>query len=359
MDKQQFTCQLAQWHTTKNKRELPWKGEKDAYKIWLSEIILQQTRVAMGLKYYETFIKKYPAVIHLANAPDDEVYKLWEGLGYYTRCRNLLATARFIAYDLNGNFPQKYEDILALKGVGPYTAAAVASFAFDLPYAVVDGNVFRVLARCFGIGTPIDSKEGKKLFTDLATEILDKNKPAQHNQAIMDFGATICKPVGPLCNECPLQNSCFAYQTGKVNELPVKEKTILIRTRWFTYFIFTADDKTLVHQRTQKDIWQQLYEFYLVETNEYKAWNEENVNAFLHHQFSIEDFSLLYISPQLSQQLTHQTVNAVFIKIKLKKIPQVLERHQWVTGEQMQALTFPKIINEYLLSLSFQPVLFS
>ncbi len=359
MDKQQFTCQLAQWHTTKNKRELPWKGEKDAYKIWLSEIILQQTRAAMGVKYYEAFIKKYPTIVDLAGAPDEEVFKLWEGLGYYTRCRNLLATARFIANNLNGTFPNQYEDILALKGVGPYTAAAIASFAFDLPYAVVDGNVFRVLARCFGIDTAIDSNEGKNSFTALADELLDKNKPAQHNQAMMDFGATICKPVGPLCDECPLQNGCIAYQTGTVNELPVKEKKILKKTRWFTYFIFTVDDKTMVHQRAQKDIWQQLYEFYLLETGENKLWKEEEVTAFLHHHFSIEDFNLLYISPQLSQQLTHQNVNAMFIKIKLKKIPEVLQQHQWVTGEQMQALTFPKIINEYLQSLSFQPLLFS
>lgn len=359
MDKQQFTCQLAQWHTTKNNRELPWKGEKDAYKIWLSEIILQQTRAAMGLKYYEAFIKKYPTIIDLANAPDEEVFKLWEGLGYYTRCRNLLATARFITHNLNGRFPQQYEDILALKGVGPYTAAAIASFAFNLPYAVVDGNVFRVLARCFGIDKPIDSNEGKHRFTALANEILDKNKPAQHNQAIMDFGATICKPVSPLCHECLLQNGCIAYQAGRVNELPVKEKTILRKTRWFTYFIFNVDDETMVHQRLQKDIWQQLYEFYLLETGENKLWKEEEVRAFLNHQFLIDDFNLLYISPQLSQQLTHQTVNAVFIKIKLKKIPTVLQGHQWVTSEQMQMLTFPKIINEYLQSLSFQPSLFS
>ncbi|MDQ2752321.1 MAG: A/G-specific adenine glycosylase [Bacteroidota bacterium] len=359
MDKLQFTCQLAQWHTTKNKRELPWKGEKDAYKIWLSEIILQQTRAAMGVKYYETFIKKYPTIVQLADAPEEEVFKLWEGLGYYSRCRNLMATARLIVDDLNGRFPHQYENILALKGVGPYTAAAIASFAFGLPYAVVDGNVFRVLARCFGNNTPIDSNEGKQLFTALANEVLDKKKPAQHNQAIMDFGATVCKPVGPLCDECPLQNGCNGYLTGRVNELPVKEKTINKRTRWFTYFIFTVDDKTMIHQRTQKDIWQQLYEFYLVETAENKHWKEDDVRLFLLHQLSIDDASLIYISPQLSQQLTHQTVNAEFIKIKLQKVPRILQEHQWVSNEQMQQLPFPKIINEYLQSLSFQPRLFS
>lgn len=358
MDKQQFTCQLAVWHTTKNNRELPWKGERDAYKIWLSEIILQQTRAAMGLKYYEAFTKRYPTIVQLANAPDDEVFKLWEGLGYYTRCRNLLATARFITNNLNEKFPDQYIDILALKGVGPYTAAAIASFAFDLPHAVVDGNVFRVLARCFGIATPIDSNEGKQVFTTLANEVLDKNKPAQHNQAMMDFGATICKPVSPLCNECPLQNNCDAYQTGHVNELPVKEKTINKKTRWFTYFIFTVDDKTLVHQRSQKDVWQQLYEFYLLETETSKHWTEKDVHQFLQHQFSVSNASLRYISPMLSQQLTHQTINAVFIKIKLVQVPDVLKHYQWVTNEQLKTLTFPKIINEYLQSTSFPATLF-
>ncbi len=358
MDKQQFTCQLAEWHSTKNKRELPWKGEQDAYKIWLSEIILQQTRAAMGLKYYAAFIKKYPSIVDLANAADEEVFKLWEGLGYYTRCRNLLATARFISNGLSGKFPDRYEDILALQGVGSYTAAAIASFAFHLPYAVVDGNVFRVLARCFGITTPIDGNKGKKVFAALANDVLDKKNSAQHNQAMMDFGATLCKPVSPFCNECPMQNGCNAYETGRVNELPVKEKVMTKKTRWFTYFIFKVNDKTLVHQRTQKDVWQQLYEFYLLETNVDTHWKENDIRLFLLHQFSINNASIHYVSPQLSQQLTHQTINAIFITIKVEEIPIVLQHYQWVNNVQIKALAFPKIINEYLQSTSFPATLF-
>ncbi len=358
MDRQQFTCQLADWHAFENKRVLPWKEEKDAYKIWLSEIVLQQTRAAMATRYYEAFINRYPAITDLAKAPDEEVFKLWEGLGYYTRCRNLLATARFISNELNGKFPDRYEDILALKGIGPYTAAAIASFAFNLPHAVVDGNVFRVLARCFNINTPIDSNEGKKLFTNLANEVLDKQNPAKHNQAIMDFGAVICKPISPLCNQCSMQNTCEAYLHGNVNELPVKAKLKERKDRWFTYFIFTVTDKTLVHQRLQKDIWQQLYEFYLVETEGNKLWNEKDVRDYLAHQFSVSDASVRYISPELSQQLTHQTIHAVFIKIKLSKIPETLKDYNWVVEEQIKQLPFPKIINEYLNSTSFPATLF-
>ena len=358
MDKQQFTCQLAEWHTTKNNRELPWKEEPDAYKIWLSEIILQQTRAAMAIPYYQAFIAKYPTIAQLAAAPDEEVFKLWEGLGYYTRCRNLLATARYITQQYDGVFPNQYPEILSLKGVGPYTAAAIASFAFNLPHAVVDGNVFRVLARCFNIAAPIDGTEGKKLFTALAGNVLDVQHPARHNQAIMDFGATICKPVSPLCNQCPLQSGCEAYQTGRVNELPVKEKVLTKKTRWFTYFIFTVGNKTLVHQRAGKDIWQQLYEFYLLETESNRHWKESDVQAYLTHQFSVSDAAVSYISPQLSQQLTHQTVHAVFIKVKFPQVPAVLQHYVWLTEEERQALPFPKIINEYLQSMSFQGALF-
>lgn len=358
MDKQQFTCQLVDWHRFENKRQLPWKEETDPYKIWLSEIILQQTRAAMGLRYYEAFILKYPTIVDLAAAPDEEVFKLWEGLGYYSRCRNLLATARFISSELNGIFPSAYEEILSLKGVGPYTAAAIASFGFNLPHAVVDGNVFRVLSRCFGISTPIDSTEGKKVFTSLANDVLDKKEPAKYNQAIMDFGATICKPISPVCKECPMQNGCDAYQSGTVNELPVKAKLKARRDRWFTYFVFEVDDKTLVHQRAQKDIWLQLYEFYLVETEKNKIWKEEDVLKYLDNQFEVSKGDIKYISPQISQQLTHQTVYATFIKIKLDKIPDTLQHYSWINKEGLGQLTFPKIINEYLQSLSFPATLF-
>lgn len=203
---------------------MPWKGEKDPYKIWLSEIILQQTRVEQGLSYYNNFIKTFPDIQQLAKAKDEKIFKLWEGLGYYTRCRNLIASARFVAKEKKGKFPDSYEEIKALKGVGPYTAAAISSFAFNLPHAVVDGNVFRVLARVFGIDKPTDTTEGKKYFTQLAEELLDKKRPGLYNQAIMDFGAMICKPASPLCATCCFKKHCIAFQRDRINELPVKEK---------------------------------------------------------------------------------------------------------------------------------------
>ena len=358
MKQQQFTCQLMEWHQRENTRFLPWKEEHDPYKIWLSEVILQQTRAEQGLPYYQAFIQKYPTIADLAQAPDSEVFKLWEGLGYYSRCRNLLATARFIVNELGGKFPDNYEAILSLKGVGPYTAAAISSFAYNLPYAVVDGNVFRVLARVFGIYTPTDSNEGKKIFTDLANALIDKNQPALYNQAIMDFGATICKPVNPLCNQCPEQNLCEAYLNGTINELPVKEKKLLKKMRWFTYFIFMVGDKTLVHQRVAKDIWQSLYEFYPVETEANPHWNNEKIQECLQNGFGVKDFTINYISPYLSQQLTHQTIKAQFIKVQLSQIPPMLQHYEWMDKQQMAQLAFPKIINAYRESESFPALLF-
>ena len=202
MRKNVFSNRLLKWNREQNTRQMPWKGEKDPYKIWLSEIILQQTRVEQGLSYYNNFIKTFPDIHKLAKAKDSTIFKLWEGLGYYTRCRNLIATARYISKDLHGKFPNTYEDIKSLKGIGPYTAAAISSFAFSLPHAVVDGNVFRVLARIYGIDRPVDSTKGKNFFTALADKLLDINQPGLYNQAIMDFGAVVCKPALPQCTKC-------------------------------------------------------------------------------------------------------------------------------------------------------------
>ena len=225
-----FTKTLMNWNKAYNVRKMPWKGQKDPYKIWLSEIILQQTRVEQGLAYYNRFIDRYPSVINLANAKDEEVFKLWEGLGYYTRCKNLLSTARYIAFELGGIFPNNYEELLQLKGVGPYTAAAIASFSYNLPYAVVDGNVFRVIARYFGIDKPIDTTAGKYFFTELANQLLPPKEAGLYNQAIMDFGATICKPALPSCTTCKLHKTCAAIELGRVNILPIKTRQQCRRT---------------------------------------------------------------------------------------------------------------------------------
>ena len=347
-----------QWHQNVNKRQMPWKGEKDPYKIWLSEIILQQTRVEQGWRYYENFIERYPTIQQLAGAKDEHIFKLWEGLGYYNRCKNLLFTARFITKVYKGKFPHQYEDILALKGVGPYTAAAISSFAFNQPYAVVDGNVFRVLARIFDVETPIDSAEGKKIFTDKAFSQLDTKEPGAFNQAIMDFGATICKPALPVCAACPMNRICIAYKKGKVNQLPVKEKLLLKKSRWFTYFLFRHNGSILTHKRTGKDIWQNLDEFYLLETDEKPVWNKDTVHEWLTAQFSLKNPAVTSISPLIAQQLTHQLIKGYFICVDIASIPVPLQAYSWHAATNLSDLSFPKFIHQYLETSAFQSSLF-
>jgi len=343
-----FTKQLLQWNQRSNTRQMPWKGEKDPYKIWLSEIILQQTRVEQGLEYYNNFVRTFPDVHTLASAPEQQVFKLWEGLGYYTRCKNLIATAKHIADNLNGNFPNTYETILALKGVGPYTAAAIGSFAFNIPKAVVDGNVFRVLSRYFGIATPADSTTGKKEFSILAEQLLDKQQPGIYNQAIMDFGAVICKPVQPLCKQCPLKKQCIAFVEGKVSELPVKEKSITKKTRWFYYLVVEFEGKQYVKQRGAKDIWENLYEFILieekqpVETEQLLASQKVKVLTG-----GAQRWELISVSAVYKQLLTHQTIYGQFIRIQLKK-PLTDTTYKMMNKKEISQLPFPKFINRYL-----------
>jgi A/G-specific adenine glycosylase len=344
----QFTRILMDWNRRKNTREMPWKGEKDPYRIWLSEIILQQTRVEQGWNYYNNFISKYPGIAKLAAAPDQEVFKLWEGLGYYNRCRNLLFTARQIQKERKGSFPDTYEDILALKGVGPYTAAAISSFAFNLPHAVVDGNVFRVLARFYGVSEPIDTTRGKQVFTELAEQALDKKRPGLYNQAIMDFGAVVCKPVAPACRICPLQPHCRAYAEGTVNQLPVKEKNLQRKTRWFYYFLFEVKGKVCVHQRAAKDIWQGLFEFYLFEAPEQLRWDEQAVHNWLEEQMGIPGGGTVKIAPVSVQQLTHQQIKGQFIRVSLQQRPAFLKKYQWQPVPALRELPFPKFITQHL-----------
>lgn len=327
---------------------MPWKGEKDPYKIWLSEVILQQTRVAQGWQYYNNFITNYPTIRQLAKAPDQEVFKLWEGLGYYNRCKNLLFTARQIVAERKGVFPDQYEDILALKGVGPYTAAAIASFAYNQPYAVVDGNVFRVLSRFFGIAEAIDSAKGKILFTQIAEKVLARKEAGIYNQAIMDFGATVCKPFAPTCTSCPLQPYCKAYEQGTVNRLPIKEKTLQRKNRWFYYFLFSYKGKLLVSQRLNPDIWQNLFEFYLLEMEEQVKWDEKAVRQWLKNQIGIRKAEIKQISPLQKQELTHQQIKGQFIRVELETLPPFLENYRWETQKSLQKLAFPKFITGYL-----------
>ena len=342
-----FTTGLMRWNETENSREMPWKGEKDPYKIWLSEIILQQTRVEQGLAYYNAFIHTYPTVEALAEAADQDVFKLWEGLGYYSRCRNLLSAARTVVKDFGGVFPDRYDDIIKLKGVGPYTAAAIASFAYNLPYSVVDGNVYRVLARVFGIYLPYDLPEGKKHFAKMASDLLDKSCPSLYNQAIMDFGATICKPKSPACEICPFTGQCHAFQHEKVNLLPVKSKKIIIKPRWFYYVLFEKNNQMLVRERKEKDIWQHLYEFYLME--EQRLIEENELPALLYKKgVKKKDILSIDISREYLQQLTHQHIRGRFLHIRLKDGAAVPEGYQWIANGDWNLLPFPKYILSYL-----------
>lgn len=344
--KKYFTTKLLQWNTSSNNRPMPWKGEKDPYKIWLSEIILQQTRVEQGWDYYNRFVDAFPTVGKLAAAPETKVFKMWEGLGYYTRCKNLITTAKIIHQEYDGKFPSTYDGILNLKGVGPYTAAAIASFAYNLPYAVVDGNVFRVLSRYFNNHTPIDSTEGKQLFTTLANELLDKKQPGIYNQALMDFGAVICKPKLPQCGICPLKSKCGAYLQKSADLLPVKEKRVIQKTRWLFYFIAEYKGKVYVRKRSEKDIWENLYEYVLIETP--SATDAEQLkklarfNEIFKSGYSVQTISKLY-----SQKLTHQTIYGQFIKIKLT-MPLQLHGYEAVSPKKLASLPFPKLITTYL-----------
>lgn len=345
--KKYFTKTLLQWNKEDNRREMPWKAEKDPYKIWLSEIILQQTRVKQGLDYYNRIIKAYPAVDLLAKAPRKKIFKLWEGLGYYTRCKNLIETAKFIVKEKKGKFPDTYEDILVLKGVGPYTASAIASFAYNLPHAVVDGNVYRVLSRFFGIKIAVNSNEGKKIFEKLANELLDKKAAGIYNQAIMDFGALVCKPKIPLCKCCKLKNNCVAWSQELIDDLPVKKTKIDRRSRWFSYLIIEHNSKFYVRKRKRKDIWENLYEFILLETPK-KVTIEKLKSTSGYKEIADKNkLEIKTISKTYRQQLTHQSIQGRFFHFQAKSISG-LKGYKAVNFNELKKLPFPKIISAYL-----------
>lgn len=305
-----LTKQLAKWYA-ENQRDLPWRKDKNPYKIWLSEVILQQTRIDQGTAYYQKFTKNYPTVKHLASASIDKVLKDWQGLGYYSRARNLHYTAKLIANDLKGRFPTDYESLKQLKGVGNYTAAAIASIAYEQPVAVVDGNVYRVLSRYFGLATPIDSTQGKKEFEFLADSVLDRKNPGNHNQAMMDFGATICTPKKPLCNECPFNDSCFAFSKNKQLSFPVKSKSVKVKSRHFHFFLIRNSNGFFIRKRTGKDIWHGLYELPLL----------ENENLTLTDVKKISGQKKMATIPQpvfvTKHVLSHQVIQAAFYVINI------------------------------------------
>ena len=335
---------LISWYK-KNKRDLPWRNISDPYKIWLSEIILQQTQVVQGLNYYIKFTETFPTVVDLANAPEDKVMRLWQGLGYYSRARNLHAAAKYIKSNHKGKFPTTYESIKELKGVGDYTAAAVSSFAFGLPHAVVDGNVYRVLSRLFNIETPINSTQGKKDFQQLADELLNDKQPALHNSAIMEFGALWCKPQNPKCEDCPVQTHCLAFQNKTISFLPVKGKKIKIKNRYLHYFIFNYKNNVYIQKRIEKDIWQNLYEFYLIETLEPTDG-----------QVLLKDKALKKISTAFEIKsivstkkhiLSHQHLHATFYELNIKTTIKSTALVK-VKRSELNNYGLPQLINKYL-----------
>lgn len=261
-----FAPKILNWYR-EHQRELPWRETREPYKVWLSEIILQQTRVAQGMPYYYSFVEAFPTVFDLANAPEEQVLKLWQGLGYYSRARNLHAAAKMVVNDFNGEFPKTYKALKSLKGVGDYTASAIASFCFDEPEPVVDGNVYRVLSRYFGVDIPINSTQGIKYFKELAREVMDERNIRDYNQGIMEFGAIQCAPKKPYCLLCPLQDSCVALKENKVDSLPVKQNKTKVRNRYFNYLVLLdQNENTILEQRRGKGIWQNLYQFPLIES---------------------------------------------------------------------------------------------
>lgn len=339
-----FINGLLNWNKKSNSRQMPWKGEKDPYKIWLSEIILQQTRVEQGMKYYENFIRAFPNVHTLAKAPSEQIFKHWEGLGYYSRCRNLIETGRYISNDLKGNFPCDYDSILELKGIGTYTAAAISSFAFNLPYAVLDGNVFRVLSRILDIETPIDSTEGRREFYELAQSILPLSKAGEYNQAIMDFGAVICKPV-PECSICFFQKNCKAFLQGKQQLLPVKEKKIKIRQRWLNYVVIKYRNEVAIHQRTVKDIWEQLFEFVLIETAR-PCTLKATLKQF-EKQYGISSYKQVKSFSEITQKLSHQSLSFTFTLLELNKKHKI-ENCFWTPLSGIEHFAFPRTIKRFI-----------
>jgi len=341
-----FTQSLAQWYK-QNRRDLPWRNTTDPYIIWLSEIILQQTRVEQGMPYFYRFAEAYPTVTDFAAATEDEILKLWQGLGYYSRGRNMLVTARLVQQKFNGVFPDRYDELIALKGIGEYTASAISSFSTNQAKAVVDGNVSRVIARYFGISDPINSTKGKKIIQQLADELLDQTEPGLHNQAMMEFGAMLCKPRNPFCDICPVSVDCYALKNKQVNELPVKIKAVKIKQRYFNYWLIIDNDKLLLNKRDESDIWANMYDLPLTETLE-----DRTIEQLIS---SPEVFDLLGFQPEINvvystqkHILTHQHIYYRFIYIKNNS--EIKLKPSWFFSkvENLNNLALPKIIFLFL-----------
>lgn len=346
-----FAAEIIKWYSI-NKRDLPWRHTKNPYLIWLSEVILQQTRVQQGLPYYEKFVEHFPTVQHLAQATEQEVLNLWQGLGYYSRARNLHQAAKMVLEHFDGVFPTDYKALLSLKGIGTYTAAAIASFSTGAPHAVVDGNVYRVLSRYFGVETPINSPEGVKIFNELAQELLPIPKADIYNQAIMEFGAIQCKPKSPNCVTCSLQLKCVALKQNKISELPIKIKKIKVKQRFFNYLICIQEDKILLNKRIHADIWKSMYDFPLIET-ENREISEKKLIALIKNKYLINsDIDVKSYQKSQSHKLTHQTILINFFVVSFQKTNFIVTNEmKWVKIQDLRQFPVPKPIDEVLKRL--------
>ena len=322
-----FADTLISWFED-HKRDLPWRGETDPYKIWVSEIILQQTRVQQGWDYYLRFLDNFPTVKALAEADEDRVLKVWQGLGYYSRARNMHAAAREIMAEHQGRFPNEYDKILSLKGIGRYTAAAIASIAFGLPYPAVDGNVIRIVSRIFGVCEDVTQPAVVKLITEICETQIDRRQPGLFNQAAMDFGATHCTPRNPLCSECPFKSECYALRNNLVDILPIKKKKAELKHRYFHYTMYFSDNQTIIEKRTGMDIWRNMYQFPLVET--------DGESALEKPFFATREV------------LSHQVIHAEFFVRNVEKLPELSQNQQIIVFDDIVNYPMPKVMTEFL-----------
>ena len=330
-----FAVSLISWYK-KNYRKLPWRNTNEPYIIWVSEIILQQTRVDQGLPYFKNFIERFPSLASLAKSTEEEVLNQWQGLGYYSRARNMHYTAKYIFNHLDGIFPNKYKELIKLKGIGDYTASAIASFSFNEPKAVIDGNVYRVLSRVFGILNDINSKEGQNRIKNLADSLLPKNEHATYNQAIMEFGALICTPKAPKCETCVVADICYAKEKGKQLSLPLKIKKVKTKTRYFNFLVFQLNDYIVVEKRTDKDIWQHLYQFPLIETSE-EIEDPLDLKKLKGNIINLK---------KVKHLLTHQVIMASFWHMSVQTLP---EKNSYlkIPLSQLHKYPVPKIVENY------------
>tara|TARA_B100000242_G_scaffold289562_1_gene259573 strand:- start:231 stop:1271 length:1041 start_codon:yes stop_codon:yes gene_type:complete len=342
-----FSRIVLYWYIT-NQRDFPWRKSKSAYRVWLSEIILQQTKTSQGLSYYNKIIKTFPTIKELAEASEEQILKLWQGLGYYSRARNLHFTAKYIQNNLNGVFPNDYNSLIKLKGIGPYTAAAISSICFNEKRAAVDGNVYRILARVFNIDTAINSSKGIKTFQELANSLISDRNPGDYNQSMMDIGATICTPKNPKCNQCPLNSICHAHDNNTFDNLPVKIKKTKIKHRNFNYLCIEYNGNFLMKKRTQKDIWKNLYDFPLIEGDRIPQENDIDYKKLLNS--ILENEIIAEKTKHYKHQLSHQKLHITIKYIKTKKLYNDNDFLK-VNRRQVKELPFPKPIERFFEEL--------